>query len=136
MSRLYGNGLALEARPDYALKARLEDFLDEISLVCQKYHLLIDPYTEAGITVLDLLTERIVGVGLGYFVSERNPGKILGYDFLDGSVLDGSWLIDGPEGPVEQRYVDGRHELSERALRRIREQWMIPDAAIEMEQRR
>lgn len=136
MSRLYGNGLVLEARPDQELKARLEDFLDEISLVCQKYRMLIDPYGEAGISVIDMITERIVGVGLGYFVSEREPNRILGYDFLDGSVLDGSWLVDGPGGPIEQRYVDGRHELSERAIRRIREKWMIPDRAIEMEGRR
>lgn len=136
MSALYGNGLVLEARPDRALKARLEDFLDEVSLVCQKYGLLIDPYGEAGITVIDLATERIIGVGLGYFVSEREPGKILGYDFLDGSVLDGSWLVDGPAGPIEQRFVDGRQELSERAIRRIRDVWMVPDRAIEMEGRR
>lgn len=113
MKGLYENSHPLEGRPSVDQRERLEDFLDELTLICRRYNLLLDGYVEGEtIQVLDLDSGNVVGLNLLYTVQERT-GKVVAYD-CEHSILDGVWLVDAEDGPVEQ------HTLVERARARSR----------------
>ncbi len=68
-------------------------------MICRSYQLLLD--TDDGEThIVDLLNGNTIGIGLTYLIDEDN--RITGYD-CTGSILDGVWLVDSPQGLTEQR---------------------------------
>ena len=94
------SGAPLEGRPTDGQKERLEDWLSELKLICHKYGFLLD--TQDGDTrVIDLDRQTVVGMGLFYLV---NGEMITAYE-VESSILDGTWPVDTPSGPREQRFV-------------------------------
>lgn len=94
----------LEGHPSDDQKERLEDWLSELMLICRRYGLVLDT-DDADTRVVDVWSNTVIGVGLQYIVADdRDQPKIHSYDCA-GSILDGAWLVDTPEGPQEQRAV-------------------------------
>lgn len=95
----------LESRPTQEQKDRLDAWLTEIKRVCAAHRLLVD--TEDGETlIIDMDADTVVGFGLTYLTRRRltRDGEqevITAYD-CTGSILDGVWLVDTPDGPREQ----------------------------------
>lgn len=88
----------LESRPTDDQKHRLEDWLSELKAICRKYGLILD--TEDGeLRIIDVRRGTTIGIGLAWLA--EGP-KITAYDCA-GSILDGVWLVDTDDGPVEQR---------------------------------
>jgi hypothetical protein len=72
-------------------------------LITRKYKiLLVDNHETAELH--DLLSGHLIGVGLVGFTAPANPGKILMYVPAD-SILDGAWLVDTDNGPMQQHTV-------------------------------
>jgi hypothetical protein len=111
---MYGRTLNLEDQHSLNQRARLEDFLTELTFISRKYGILLDPYTDAGVmAVLDMTRDTIIGLDLGYLITEVEPGpdnEIVAYD-CENSILDGDWLVMTPEGEKEQKFVDGSEAL-------------------------
>ncbi len=92
----------LEGEPDDGQTERLENWLTELKMICRQYGILLN--TDDGETVIiDLYSATVIGIGLTYLLDESGT-RITAYD-CDGSILDGAWLIDTPEGSREQRHV-------------------------------
>ena len=93
----------LEGNPGDDQKERLEDFLSELNHITRKYGILLLDESELSY-LFDVWANSIIGVGLAHFAAPDNPKRIVGYVPAD-SILDGTWLVDGPDGPVEQHTV-------------------------------
>jgi hypothetical protein len=101
----------LEGQPSDEQKRRLEDWLTELKIISRKYRILLDTEQVEEGCLIDLDARTIIGIGITYFVTDDHK-SITGYD-ATGSILDGVWLIDTPDGPREQRdagRVWPRHE--------------------------
>lgn len=93
----------LEKVPTDDQKERLEDWLQELKLICAKYQML--PDTDSGeVRIIDLKTGHVIGFGLCHLRDRERPEWIRALD-LDGSILDGVWLVDTGDGEREQRDV-------------------------------
>lgn len=113
--------LNLERRPTPEQKERLEDFLWQLKALSREYEVLVDGYVAVEAPVLrDARSGTVLGLALSYFVG-RDSGVVTGYDCVGGSILDGSWLVDTPDGEREQRHVDGRETLWQRRRASVRE---------------
>lgn len=109
----YGEDLALEGNPTRAQQRRLDDFLSELMLISRKYQLVIDSYVGYEVPVVrDVESGTVVGLQLAYHVDVQHPTHVVSYDFAGGSILDGVWLVDTPQGPVALRELDGRAGLA------------------------
>lgn len=105
----YTDALDLESGPTPDQQERLEDFLNELTMLSRKYGMILDAYGDLDPPVVrDVHTGTIVGLQVTYFVDPLEPEKIIAYDCLGASILDGVWLVDTPNGPRELREVDGR----------------------------
>lgn len=93
----------IEGWPDDDQRDRLEHFLSELMLITRKYGiLLVDGHETTEFH--DLRSGHLIGVGLVGFTKPSNPDKILMYVPAD-SILDGAWLVDTKNGPVEQHKI-------------------------------
>ena len=112
--------LNLEGRPTGQQQERVEDFLTELRHLSARYGLLIDSYVEAEErpAVRDIYTGTVVGLALAYFVDPMKPTSITGYDFMGASILDGAWPVEGPDGTVQLREVDGRAQRARKGIPR------------------
>lgn len=97
--------LRLEGAPTDEQKERLEEFLAELMLVSRRYGILLQDEHET-VQFLDLRGEgRLIGVGLQFDTDTGTPdGRVTDY-FAADSILDGVWLVDTDDGPVEQHRV-------------------------------
>lgn len=93
----------LEGHPSDDQKERLEDFLTELMCITRKYGILLMDGEET-VELLDLQSGTYLGIGLAFFTAPRDAARIVGYVPSD-SILDGTWLVDGVDGPIEQRLV-------------------------------
>ncbi len=92
--------LHVEGQPQDDQKERLENFLSELMLISRRYRILLRDNDECT-QLLDMNTGNLIGLGLAWFTGE-DPHHILSYVPVD-SILDGTWLVEGPDGPIEQR---------------------------------
>jgi hypothetical protein len=92
----------LEGTPTDDQKERLEDWLQEMKLICRKYSLALTSEDEE-VVVLDLASGNVVGIGIVPLTS-GDPPYITAFDCA-GSILDGVWQVDTPEGPRDQHLV-------------------------------
>jgi hypothetical protein len=95
------NDFPLEGHPTPAQRRRLGRWLADLRVVCDNHHLILDT-DGSEFRIIDLERDTVIGVGLAYLLDER--GHITALD-CDGSVLDGVWLVDTPEGLREQREI-------------------------------
>lgn len=92
----------LEGAPTDEQKHRLEDWLTELKIICRKYRILLDT-ADDWVHLVDMDRDTTIGIGVTYLTAERaGRQRITAYD-CTGSILDGVWLIDTPEGPQEQK---------------------------------
>lgn len=111
----YTGDLGLEERPSHEQRGRLIDFLSELMLISRRYGMVIDSYVDVETPVVrDTRTGTVVGLHLAYFVAPDNHEQVTAYDCEGGSILDGVWLVQTPDGLKEQRHVDGSWELLRR----------------------
>lgn len=95
------NWLPLEGTPQDRQKELLEDFLTELGFLSRRYGLaLVDDHET--VQLIDVASQSIIGVGLVHDVDLA--GRLRGYLAAD-SILDGVWLVDSADGPVEQHTV-------------------------------
>lgn len=93
----------LEGAPGDDQKERLEDFLSELMLLTRKYRILLADEHET-LQILDMPTGNLIGLGLVNWTAPSDDLRVLAYEPAD-SILDGTWLVDTPDGPVEQGTV-------------------------------
>lgn len=94
--------IPLESAPTDDQKHRLQDWLTELNIICRRYRLVLD--TDDGETrLIDIDTATTIGIGVSYQLDERNGRTVVASYDCTGSILDGVWLIDSPEGVREQR---------------------------------
>lgn len=97
------DSLHLEGAPTDDQKDRLENFLSELMFSVRRWGIcFLDP--DEVLQFVDMSTGNTVGIGLTMFTAPGDDTRITGYLPAD-SILDGAWLVDGPDGPVEQRLV-------------------------------
>lgn len=109
---MYGQSDEVEHRPDRAMKQRLDDFLYELRAISARYEIFFDGDVSGATNALvDARTDKILGYGLTYVLSEgKVPPTMLGYD-CESSIHDGEWLVHDDKGDlVEQMETDGRQE--------------------------
>lgn len=92
--------LTLEGAPTDPQKERLEDFLTELMLLSRRYGILLRDEHETT-EFLDLASGNLIGLGIAHFTAPGNDRHVLAYLAAD-SILDGTWLVDTEDGPVEQ----------------------------------
>jgi len=114
----FGTTLNMEGRPTREQMERLEDFLTELKLLSARYGLLIDTYVESEErpVVRDVHTGTTLGLQLSYFVKPEDPEQVTGYDFMGGSILDGSWPVETENGIIEMRHLDGRAQRVQKGI--------------------
>ncbi len=104
--------LHLEGTPTDDQKERLENFLTELKHVMGRWGIcLLDP--ELQTMFIDMPSGNLVGMGLVLFSTPGPDGQRISHYLPEDSILDGDWLVDGPEGPIEQRKVQNvfpRHD--------------------------
>ena len=94
--------MMFETNPTDDQKHRLRDWLIELAIISQKYGIHWSE-TDLGLIIRDQLTGTIIGSGLELFTAIKDGvDRIIAIEISD-SILDGVWLVDGPDGPVEQR---------------------------------
>lgn len=92
----------LESEPTDEQKHRLEDWLTELKIICRRHRILLDTEDD-WVHLIDMDREKTIGIGLTYLSAERGGRpQITAYD-CTGSILDGVWLVESPEGLREQR---------------------------------
>jgi hypothetical protein len=92
----------LEGNPSDDQKRRLEDWLTELKIICRRYRILLNT-DEDWVHLVDMDRDTTIGIGITYLTAERGGReRITGFD-CTGSILDGVWLVDTPQGPKEQR---------------------------------
>lgn len=87
--------LTVEGVPTDDQKDRLEDFLAELRFITGKYQILLVD-SDDSVQIRDVTTGHLIGLGL-----VRLAGAYLPVD----SILDGAWMVDSVNGPVEQHRV-------------------------------
>lgn len=95
--------LRLEGAPTSPQKERLEEFLSELAFISAKYQLLLEDPAE-GVSVRDLDSGNVIGLGLGVLTAPGNEDQIRGYLPMN-SILDGCWPVDSDCGMTEQRML-------------------------------
>lgn len=95
--------LHLEGAPTDDQKERLEDFLSELMLLSRKYKILLSDEHETT-QLLDVRTMTLIGLGLVFWTAPGEPRRVVSYTPAD-SILDGTWLVDTEDGPLEQQQV-------------------------------
>jgi hypothetical protein len=92
----------LESKPSSGQRFRLSQWLERVQDACQEFGIFLE--TEDGeLTINDGLHGTVIGVGL-VMLTDDNPPAPPTVTALDcsGSILDGAWLVDSPEGLREQ----------------------------------
>ncbi len=89
-----------ENAPASDQKERLEDFLAELKILCRKYALLVET-TQGETQIVDLVSETVIGIGLFWLLDQQDGTRIRSLECM-GSILDGVWLVNGPDGYREQ----------------------------------
>jgi hypothetical protein len=94
-----------ETNPNDAQKYRLMTFLLELKELCETRGLLLVPWG-GDIGFYDLQAKTMVGVGLHYILDDLDPSNatVHSLESLD-SILDGVWLVDGPDGKPTPQYL-------------------------------
>lgn len=99
-----GRDLEVEGCPTDGQKERLRDFLTELKLLTRRYKILLVDQDET-VQLLDLSARgHLIGVGIVAFTVPGDDARIIDYEASD-SILDGTWLVDTADGPVEQHTV-------------------------------
>lgn len=95
----------VEGNPTDEQKHRLEDWLTELMIICRKHRIVLmdtGPDCE-GVQLVDIDARSVIGIGLTHLSRERGGRvRLTGYDCTD-SILDGTWPVDTPDGPADQR---------------------------------
>lgn len=91
----------LEGLPSDTQKRRLEDWLTELKIICRRYRILLEA-EDGEVRLIDLDRRTTIGLGLTYQTAERAGREWITACDATGSILDGVWLIDTPNGPEEQ----------------------------------
>lgn len=103
-----GEPLKLEGHPSDGQKDRLEGLLTELAIISRKYGIVLEDEHET-LEFLDVFHDTLIGVGLVPFTAPGDKaGLVTAYVPAD-SILDGTWLVDTAEGPVEQHTVMNVH---------------------------
>lgn len=95
--------LHLEGAPQDEQRERLEDFLSELMLLTRKYKILLSDGHETT-QLIDMPTGNLIGLGLVFWTAPGDERRVISYTPAD-SILDGTWLVDTDDGPVEQQSV-------------------------------
>jgi hypothetical protein len=95
----------LESAPTDLQKNRLERWLGDLQRNCNRNRIALESGEDGDIHVVDLERGTVIGVGMDVLLrTVEGQVRISALD-CEGSILDGVWLIDTPEGPREQREV-------------------------------
>lgn len=97
----YEEDVAPEPNPSADQRRRLDDWCTELLIICRRYRIHMDD-SSGDVRIID--TDRDTLIGLGLFAVTTEKGEIGAYMPVD-SILDGVWLVDTADGPVEQRDV-------------------------------
>jgi hypothetical protein len=91
--------IEVESNPSFSQRQRLQRFLFELAQLSRRYQLRLDTLDHE-VQFIDITSETVVGLDL--HADTEESGVLKGYNIGD-SILDGVWLVDTPNGPVEQR---------------------------------
>lgn len=95
----------LERHPTDDQKSRLGTWLNELLLISRVHGIYL--ITDDGeVRIIDAETGHTIGLDLAYLLDGGQPPRLSSLD-CDGSVLDGVWLVETENGPVEQRLLRG-----------------------------
>lgn len=92
----------LESRPDAGQRLRLAAWLEDVKTASQNNYIHLED-DEGELVIIDALTQTVIGVGLVMLAEDVPPAPIT-VTALDcsGSILDGAWLVETPQGLREQ----------------------------------
>lgn len=97
------NDHRLERTPTPEQKRRLGFWLNDLLWISRTHGIYV--VTQDGeVRVVDALSGHTIGLDLAYLLDGGQPPRLSSLD-CDGSIMDGVWLVDTPQGPIEQRLL-------------------------------